>query len=69
MASVLLRYLIVKLKILASSLLCAQDQSELRFFKELAKRNDMISPCDGNSVWILSLCSVRIDFRIHAILL
>ena len=27
----------------------------------------MINPCDGNSVWVLSVCSVRIDFRIHAI--
>ena len=33
MARVLLRYLIVKLKILAGSLPCARDQSELRFFK------------------------------------
>ena len=32
MARVLLRYLIVKLKILAGSLLCARDQSELRVF-------------------------------------
>ena len=62
-ASVLLRYLIVKLKILAGNLLWARDQSELRFFKEWARTNEIMNPCDGNPVWSLFVCSIWIDFR------
>ena len=62
--SVLLSYLMVKLKIFADSLLCVLDHSELSFWKECLWRNDIMNPFDGNWVWRLQMCSARMDFKI-----
>ena len=43
---VLFRYFIVELKVLAGSLLCALDQSELSFCRECSRMNVIMKPCD-----------------------
>ena len=46
-ASVLFKYLMLKLKIFAGSLLCALDHNEFSLREELSRRKFMMNPCDG----------------------
>ena len=45
---VLFKYLIVKLKMLACSLLFALDHSEFSFWREFLRMSDIMKRCDFN---------------------
>jgi len=76
---VLFRYLIVKLKMFAGSLLFALDHSELSFCRELSKMNHIIKPFDfsesevyrcGQREWISRpvsyFCTCRTEHLPHS---